>query len=182
MTNSTGSCPSGLTFVFGPMGSGKSACLVEAYDRARRLGFDPIALVAGVKPRSRVLSRSGLSVPSRPVQEFDFKQLESDNVLLIDEAQFLSPTQVAEIGQLSRVVGWVQCAGLLLNSRGVPFEGSLALLSVATTSVPCTPLPLCYVCGSPAIGDGLVAATSTRTPRRYANVCLAHLAEYSNRW
>jgi thymidine kinase len=169
----------GLTFVFGPMGSGKSSCLIRESERARSLQLDPIVLVAGIEHRSTVRSRSGLSVAGQPVEGFDFAQLGSNNVLLIDEAQFLIPRQVDVIAEKSRGVGWVQCVGLLLDFRGLPFVGSLALLSVSDWSVPCLPFPPCHVCGSPAIGDSLLDEASVEAPRRYANVCVAHLARVS---
>lgn len=165
----------GLTFIFGPMGSGKSASLIRESERARSLQLNPVVLIGGSKRRSVVRSRSGKSVAGQPVEGFDFARLGSNDVLLVDEAQFLSPPQVDVIAERSRAIGWTQCAGLLLDFRGRPFDGSLALLSASDWSIPCVPLPPCNVCGSPAIGDSLVDGADVKTPRRYANVCLAHL-------
>lgn len=165
----------GLTFVFGPMGSGKSASLIRDFERLQSVQLHPFVLIGGSKRRSVVRSRLGQSIAGQPVESFDFTQLASNDVLLIDEAQFLSPPQVGLIAETSRAIAWTLCTGLLLDFRGIPFDGSLALLAASDVSIPCLPLPPCHVCGSAAIGDSLIDGSVSKAQRRYVNACLAHL-------
>ena len=132
-----------LYFRYGAMGCGKTAQLLQVAfnyeDRGRKVCV--IKPATDTKNGSKLLSRIGLERDtdfcfSRHINLF--KRIEKDyasvDCVLVDEAQFLTPTQVDQLLQVAvKLNVTVICYGLRLNFRMSDggFEGATRLLQVA---------------------------------------------------
>ena len=180
-----------LYFYYSTMNAGKSTALLQAaYNYAER-GLSTRLFIARLDERAggRIASRIGIEAAAeRFAADTDFWDLLHDsktNCVLIDEAQFLSVTQVR---QLARVVDEanipVMCYGLRTDFRGELFPGSAALLAWADTLTELK--TICY-CGrkatmvvrvSPA---GVVERAGQQVEiggnERYVSLCRKHFSE-----
>ncbi len=125
------------------MNAGKSTTLLQASFNYRERGMETALFTAGIDTRraqGTIASRIGLSADAFVFDENTNLFREIENILqdkkvdcvLVDEAQFLSARQVAE---LARVVDQldlpVMCFGLRTDFRGALFPGSAQLLAIA---------------------------------------------------
>ena len=132
-----------LYFHYSTMNAGKSTILLQASYNYRERGMETYLLTAGVDTRAgagTIGSRIGISaqadVFSAQYDLFDIiaKRLDRGPVacVFVDEAQFLSETQV---WQLARAVDDlkvpIMCYGLRVDFMGKLFPGSAALLALA---------------------------------------------------
>ena len=128
-----------LYFYYGAMNAGKSTTLLQASFNYRERGMTTLLWTAAVDNRAgrgRIGSRIGLEADANLFEpETDlFEAIEAApaDCVLVDEAQFLTKSQV---WQLSEVVDArnipVLCYGLRTDFRGELFEGSSALLAWA---------------------------------------------------
>lgn len=132
-----------LYFYYSAMNAGKSTTLLQAAYNYREQGMNPLIYKPAIDDRSpagRVTSRIGLSAPALEFNEgFDFflairQKLENEQVdcVLVDEAQFLSRTQVLQLTLICDQLHIpVLCYGIRTDFRGEPFEGSQYLLAWA---------------------------------------------------
>lgn len=132
-----------LYFHYAAMNAGKSTTLLQASFNYRERGMRTLLFTAAIDRRAGdgvVASRIGLREAART---FDSKTdllaeikeaLETNgvNCVFVDEAQFLSPSQVM---QLARAVDYLNmpilCFGLRTDFRGELFPGSERLLAIA---------------------------------------------------
>ena len=134
-----------LHFYYGTMGAGKSSSLLLMNYNYRKAGFNPLIIKPMIDTRdgqfdketgwgiiqSRVINDE---TPALYVGDFNYKSFDkiNYNVLLVDEAQFMSKEQ---IWQLSDIVDKknipVVCFGLKTDINGNLFEGSQQLLAIA---------------------------------------------------
>ena len=134
-----------LYFYYSAMNAGKSATLLQSNHNYLSNGMRTALFTPRLDNRygqGKITSRIGLQADALAFDDtFDFlRHLQQEhatnpiNCILIDEAQFLSRTQVL---QLSMVVDHlnipVLCYGLRTDFRGEPFEGSRYLLAWADT-------------------------------------------------
>lgn len=180
-----------LYFYYSTMNAGKSTALLQAaYNYAER-GMATRLFIARLDDRAqgRIASRIGIAAEaSRFDADTDFWAMLSGtpvHCVLIDEAQFLSKTQVR---QLARVVDEanipVMCYGLRTDFRGELFPGSAALLAWADTL---TELKTICCCGRKATmvvrvaPDGLVERAGQQIEiggnERYVSLCRKHFSE-----
>ena len=180
-----------LYFYYSTMNAGKSTALLQAaYNYAER-GMSTRLFVARLDDRAggRIASRIGLTAEAERFHaDTDFWELLRDSkahCVLIDEAQFLSVTQVR---QLARVVDEVNipvmCYGLRTDFRGELFPGSAALLAWADTLTELK--TICY-CGRKATmvvrvsPDGVVERAGQQVEiggnDRYVSLCRRHFSE-----
>jgi thymidine kinase len=135
-----------LYFYYSAMNAGKSTTLLQSAHNYRERGMRPLllapALLSADKQTERleISSRIGLHSPAIAwQQDTDLRQLVRSEIardpvhcVLVDEAQFLSPTQVK---QLSDIVDGdnipVLAYGLRTDFRGELFPGSMQLLAWA---------------------------------------------------
>lgn len=132
-----------LYFTFSTMNAGKSTLLLQAAHNYREMGMTPYLLTAQLDTRAgqgSIGSRIGIAQPAdtyAPDDDVYAKietRLQSEQVdcVFVDEAQFLSKSQV---WQLARAVDDlsvpVMCYGLRVDFRGELFPGSAALLALA---------------------------------------------------
>ena len=136
-----------LYFNYSTMNAGKSTALLQAAYNYEERGMAVLLLTAACDDRSRrgrIASRVGLA---RNAETFDastdlYERVrtargdeDADNTVscvLVDEAQFLTKTQVWQLARAVDDVGVpVLCYGLRVDFRGELFPGSAALLAWA---------------------------------------------------
>jgi thymidine kinase len=178
-------------FYYSTMNAGKSTALLQAaYNYAER-GMATRLFTARLDDRAggRIASRIGIDARAEHFElDTDFWDLLKDaqlHCVLIDEAQFLSVTQVR---QLARVVDEanipVMCYGLRTDFQGELFPGSAALLAWADTL---TELKTICFCGRKATmvvrvsPDGVVERAGRQVEiggnDRYVSLCRRHFSE-----
>lgn len=128
-----------LYWRYGTMDSAKSLNLLAVAHNYRKQGKK----VALLKPKlddrfgsDTIASRSGLSAKADMLLErttvLDFDQFKDLDCVLVDEAQFLSPSVVIQLRQLTRELDVpVICYGLRTDFATRLFEGSQRLFEVA---------------------------------------------------
>lgn len=126
-----------LYFRYSAMNAGKSTALLQVAHNYEEQGQQVRLYTAAIDSRygiGNITSRLG---PQRQVDTFtsdtDFLA-EAPKVacVLVDEAQFLTTTQVQQLHQLAQVRGVpVICYSLRSDFRGEPFPGSSYLLALA---------------------------------------------------
>ncbi len=132
-----------LYFKYAAMNSGKSTQLLQAHYNYAERGMNPIAMTAGIDNRSghgKISSRLGINSPAHTFSASsdiyaDIAALHTQkrvDAVLIDEAQFMSRTQVEQCARIVDDLNIpVMCYGLKTDFRGQLFEGSQALLCLA---------------------------------------------------
>ncbi|MBL8335030.1 MAG: thymidine kinase [Rubrivivax sp.] len=128
-----------LYFRYAAMNAGKSTALLQAAHNYEERGMRVLLFTAAHDDRlgqGTVGSRLGLrrrAATFGPDTEFLREHIDGGVAcLLIDEAQFLTPAQVAQLHRLAHVGGVpVLCWGLRSDFRGEAFPGSAALLTLA---------------------------------------------------
>lgn len=133
-----------VIFYYGAMGAAKTAmALIRKYNFEER-GIRVLLLKPAIDTLESddiVKSRVGLSAPSESVESLlqlnavsMWERLADVDCIIVDEAQFLTYTQVvvlAEIADRERIT--VYCYGLRTDFQGKLFEGSAALMAAADT-------------------------------------------------
>ena len=124
-----------LYFRYGAMGSSKTANAIMVQYNYHERGQKALMLKPRLETRDgekTVRSRSGLSAPCEYVEDLDSINVSAYDCLIVDEAQFLTKSQVE---QLVRIVDDqnvpVIAYGLRADFRGNLFEGSMWLLAWA---------------------------------------------------
>ena len=127
-----------LYFRYAAMNAGKSTNLLQVAHNYEERGRDVVIYTAALDDRSGkgiVASRLGVT---RAARTFDATTSFVDafearpGCILLDEAQFLTPTQVRELHRLAHAHGVpIICYGLRTDFRGVGFPGALELLAIA---------------------------------------------------
>ena len=125
-----------IEFYYGVMGSGKSEKLIWHYNIIQSLwGADVLVCNAHFNsdiPPGSVIQTRASGVTIKPVHtitpDFDIKRLDGHDIILIDEAHFLTPDAVRYLSSLS---GKAMCFGLLTDFTNKLFDGSQALLYYA---------------------------------------------------
>jgi thymidine kinase len=136
-----------LYFYYASMNAGKSTTLLQADFNYRERGMATMLWTAAIDDRAgeaRISSRIGLTAPARTF-DADTPMLAAITerigegplaCVLVDEAQFLTRTQVLDLARVcdERDVP-VLCYGLRTDFRAELFEGSAALLGLADVLV-----------------------------------------------
>ncbi|MBQ6840611.1 MAG: thymidine kinase [Bacilli bacterium] len=131
-----------LSFVYGTMESGKTTKLLQDNYNYCRHGHKTILVKPLIDTKggktilNRLSDKKEVDFLLGPDESFlDLKHLhaiEGAKVILADEAQFLTTTQVEELWQIAHIFDiQVICYGLKNDFRGIPFEGSTALFGFA---------------------------------------------------
>lgn len=103
-----------LYFYYGTMGSGKSALAIEKANSIGALVYLPKLVES-----SKISSRNGKTYD---ITCDDLRNIESDSVLIIDEAQFLSNDELELIKKLLAKNVTIFCFGLLTTFQKQPFD------------------------------------------------------------
>lgn len=127
-----------LHFRYSAMNAGKSLDLISTAHNYKELGKNVLVLIPDVVGTKKVTSRAGLEVDATVIRHSDrlldtvFLRAERIACILVDEAQFLSESQVRELRVIASIHDIpVICYGLRTDFTGSLFEGSKALLAVA---------------------------------------------------
>lgn len=132
-----------LYFNYSSMNAGKSTLLLQAAYNYRERGMNTLLMIAAFDDRAgkgRIASRIGLSADADVFNSADdvFDHIKTAHerkkvdAVLVDEAQFLTETQVWQLANVAdslRVP--VMCFGLRTDFQGKLFPGSAALLALA---------------------------------------------------
>ena len=132
-----------LYFYYSAMNAGKTTTLVQSAYNYRERGMNTLVLKPEIDERyssSIVRSRIGLETDAKTISAKDnlFLLIEETNrenrlsCVLLDEAQFLTKSQVFSLGEIvDKLEIPVLAYGLRSDFRGELFEGSLYLLAWA---------------------------------------------------
>ena len=185
-----------LYFYYASMNAGKSTSLLQADFNYRERGMATMLFTAAVDDRfeaGTIASRIGLSAPATAFDPgtdlaqcvLDRHAVEPLACVLVDEAQFLAPSQVDQLARIADMHGIpILAYGLRTDFRGELFPGSARLLALADSLV-----EIKSVCGcgrkatmnlrvdaaGRAIGEG--AQTEIGGNDRYVALCRRHHRE-----
>jgi thymidine kinase len=188
-----------LHFYYASMNAGKSTALLQADFNYRERGMATMLWTAAIDSRSPgapgfdIVSRIGIGAPAhRFSAETDLGQAivaahagAPIAAVLVDEAQFLTATQVWQLARIADDTGIpVLCYGLRTDFQGALFEGSAALLAIADRLVELR--AVCH-CGAKATMNLRVdavgkpvrhgAQTEIGGNNRYLALCRRHFRE-----
>lgn len=137
-----------LHFYYSAMNAGKSTTLLQSSYNYQERGMDTLLFVPRIDDRfgvGQITSRIGLAQEALPIDsEFDVyehtKTAVADNpnikCILVDEAQFLSKSQVHQLANITDDLNLpVLAYGLRSDFQGEPFEGSMYLMTLADNLV-----------------------------------------------
>ena len=148
-----------LHFFYSTMNAGKSTSLLQSNHNYKETGLDTLIFLpdeTSKLSKGKIVSRIGLSAKAIITnKDFDFYTYVKNNktkklsCVLIDEAQFLSKTQVRQLGKVADLLNIpVMCYGIRTDFQGELFEGSSELLSLADNLIELK--TICYDCGRKA--------------------------------
>jgi len=129
-----------LHFKYATMNSGKSIDLIRTAHNYEENGFQVLIIKPSIdtKGEDYIESRVGLRRKTDILLKKDdsvldrIKSLENISCILVDEAQFLTKTQVDDLYFITKKYNIpVLCYGLRVNFRMESFEGSQRLLEIA---------------------------------------------------
>lgn len=130
-----------LRYIYGVMGSSKSAQALMTKFNYEQNGFEVVLLKPSVDTRSdEVKSRIGLKAKCRHIKPDDNllemalvrKWFDRKIIIIVDEAQFCTRAQIDQLKHISERYD-VFCYGLKTNFKSELFEGSKRLLEIADT-------------------------------------------------
>ncbi len=192
-----------MRFFYGPMDCGKSTLALQIDHNHARQGRHGLLLTRHDRSgRPRISSRIGLTRDAIEIDEaMDLRSLVREHwarglhvdYLVVDEAQFLCPTQVEQLAELADDVQVdVYCFGIATDFQNRLFPGSQRLFELADDLVAVQVDVLCW-CGADArfnarVVDGRVAregdtvvvadttasASATTSSVRYQVLCRRH--------
>ena len=184
-----------LNFYYSTMNAGKSTALLQASHNYQERGMRTLLYTAHIDTRDggRIHSRIGIEREARHFHaQLDLRKdiLSELNVgplacVLVDEAQFLTPAQVKQLGAVVDELNVpVLCYGLRTDFRGEMFPGSAQLLAWADNLVELK--TICH-CGRKAIMVVRVKADGTAEREgaqieiggneRYVSLCRKHFSQ-----
>ena len=131
-----------LHFFYSTMNAGKSTSLLQSNHNYLESGLDTMIFLPNETSKlskGRIVSRIGLKAKAIIAnKDFNFieyvkeRQTKQLSCILIDEAQFLTKSQVRQLGQVADKLNYpVMCYGIRTDFRGELFEGSSELLAIA---------------------------------------------------
>ena len=185
-----------LYFYYASMNAGKSTTLLQADFNYRERGMNTMLFTAAVDDRfaaGTITSRIGLEAPATPFDATtdlaacvgDRQASEPLACVLVDEAQFLTAEQVAQLARICDVMNVpVLAYGLRTDFQGRLFEGSARLLATADALIEIKSVCVCgrkaimnlrVDAGGRAIAEG--AQTEIGGNDRYIALCRRHFSE-----
>ena len=124
-----------LHFHYGVMSSSKSAALIINAYNYKQNGIQTEVIKPAVDTRfgaTQITSRIGLAVDALALKNLDDFQIKPETqVLLVDEVQFFSPTDIDKLVIFTDNLGKiVMCYGLMVDSNEQMFPASKRLVEV----------------------------------------------------
>ncbi|MGN6374412.1 MAG: thymidine kinase [Sphingomonas sp.] len=144
-----------LYFYYASMNAGKSTTLLQADFNYRERGMETMLFTAAIDDRfaaGSIASRIGLSAPATAFDSgTDMLACVADECarrqlacVLVDEAQFLSERQVAQLARVCDELGVpVLAYGLRTDFQGALFPGSARLLAIADALIEIKSVCMC---------------------------------------
>jgi len=187
-----------LYFYYASMNAGKSSHLLQADFNYRERGMRTMLWTAALDSRSSGMVRSRIGLESEAQRFHSDTDLWADvgavhaveplDCVLVDEAQFLEPSQVWQLARLADEAGIpVLCYGLRTDFQGELFPGSAVLLGIADALVELK--AVCH-CGRKATmnlrvdGAGVAVKQGAQTEiggnDRYVALCRKHFSQALN--
>ncbi|MHA6721995.1 thymidine kinase [Sphingomonas sp. RS2018] len=185
-----------LYFYYASMNAGKSTTLLQADFNYRERGMRTMLFTAAIDDRfaaRTITSRLGLSIPATAFDAgTDIERCVAVETarggidcVLVDEAQFLTADQVAQLARVCDVMGIpVLAYGLRTDFQGALFPGSARLLALADALVEIKSVCLCgrKATMNARIGaDGQAVREGAQTEiggnDRYVALCRRHFAD-----
>ncbi len=123
-----------LVFINSVMNSGKTARLLEMNFNNKKIGKKTLLFKSGLDDREKTIkSRIGLEEKCLLLNnKKDFKLIKNVDLVLIDEAQFLSKKDIDKLRMISITKNIdIYCFGLKSDFKGNLFPGSKRLLEIA---------------------------------------------------
>lgn len=131
-----------LYFRYGAMNCGKSTAIIQVAYNYEEKGKRILLMKPSIdtKGEDTINNRSGLSrkvdyliAPNDKVIDYVLPEAQNGiDAILIDEAQFLTPTQVDELYQITKIADIpILCYGLRCDFKMQGFQGSPRLLQIA---------------------------------------------------
>ena len=143
-----------LKFYYGVMGAGKTTELIKTYEIYKRKGMNPVVIKPCLDNREGEQSGWGITssrLTKDSVPAYYFKNLQDElpklnyDVLLVDEAQFLSNDDVLFLSEVTDRKGIdVLSYGLKTDINGNLFSGAASLLAISDETK-----ELEYICDTP---------------------------------
>lgn len=174
-----------LYFYYGTMSAGKTSLAINKAFEFKERGKDVFVHVPEKCWKSCIESRNGTSMPTSRnlLSESDFTVLPKNSFLVIDEAQFLTPSVVLEIKKATvykNVMAF--CFGLLTDFRRKIFDGSQALIENADTirEVPC----MCEECENKSQYNFRITSEEevmVLSKDKYKSLCALCYEKFSNK-
>jgi thymidine kinase len=135
-----------LHFFYSTMNAGKSTSLLQSNHNYKESGLDTMIFLpneTSEHSEGNIVSRIGLKAKAIIAdKDFNFIEFIKDNktanlsCILIDEAQFLTKSQVRQLGEIADRLNYpVMCYGIRTDFRGELFDGSSELLALADNLV-----------------------------------------------
>jgi thymidine kinase len=159
--------------IAGPMFAGKTEELLRRVRRATIAARRVATFTHALDTRAggeRITSHAGLTTPSRsaatPAEIVTAVDVESTDMVAIDEAHFFGPELVPAVEELAARGLTVVVAGLDVTFLGEPFEPLPSLMALAERVDKLT--AICAVCGNEAIYHARVAPTTAADVRLVA--------------
>ena len=190
-----------LYFHYATMNAGKSTMLLQAAYNYRERGMNTLLYTASFDDRAgegRIGSRIGLDAQARTfdatsdlyAEISDHQKVEVTHCVFVDEAQFLTGTQVWQLARTADRLGIpVMCYGLRVDFQGKLFPGSEALLAIADDLREVRTICRCGRKASMVVrlgADGKVAREGEQVViggnDRYVSLCRRHWEEEMGRW
>jgi thymidine kinase len=148
-----------LHFFYSTMNAGKSTSLLQSNHNYKESNLDTMIFLpdeTNEASEGQIVSRIGLKAKAIIADNlFNFYEYVKKNkteklsCILIDEAQFLTQTQVRELGAIADKENIpVMCYGIRTDFRGELFEGSSELLALADNLIELK--TICAECGRKA--------------------------------
>lgn len=128
-----------MYFRYGAMNCGKTTALLQVAHNYEEKGLKVLIIKSKVdkKGGKNIVSRLGIErevdILLKPEEKIiDKINLENLNCILVDEVQFMTPTQVKELWMISKLHNIpVICYGLKTNFKGELFVGSKPAIELA---------------------------------------------------
>lgn len=185
-----------LYFYYSAMNAGKSTVLLQSSYNYQERGMRTLLFTPALDTRAgvgRIASRIGLEAAAHAISTDDdlFARTQTEHAaspvacVLVDEAQFLTPRQVAQLTDVADTLRIpVLCYGLRTDFQGHLFPGSAELLAVADDLIELK--TICH-CGRKATmnlrvgADGRAAREGAQVEiggnDRYVPMCRRHFKE-----
>lgn len=131
-----------LSFVYGTMKSGKTTKLLQDNYHYRKHGHKVVIIkpLIDTKGGNKIVNRTGgeavvdiLLASEESLLDTEYLKIIKDaKVILADEAQFYTLEQVKELWSIAHILNiQVICYGLKNDFKGIPFDGTIALIGFA---------------------------------------------------